>query len=183
MLPHVHNFIKDAIWILFTSRTYHLMIMTYRTLNKKCFLSWFSISIFTRRKKRKKLVIFCWMFGHVSFESIGPATWVTALWTLVWFFSSVNAETAFQMSCLAEWAPALFTVMWLLSRVGEQVLGKVRLLDCRVVAPFGFMWLFKGMCFDVNFKAACIGRCIIALCALVWLLPTVGEYVAFQGSS
>ena len=95
-----------------------------------------------RRKKRQKLVIFFWMFGHVSFESIGPATWVTALWALKWFFSSVNAEVAFQMSCFAEWAPALFTVMWLLSRVGEQMSVKVSFCDRRKVAPFALIWLF-----------------------------------------
>ena len=54
-----------------------------------------------RRKKRQKLVIFFWMFGHVSFESIGPATWVTASWALKWFFSSVNAEVPFQSNCMA----------------------------------------------------------------------------------
>ena len=35
-------------------------------------------------------LVYSWMFGHVSFESIGPATWVTALCALVGFFSSVN---------------------------------------------------------------------------------------------
>ena len=36
---------------------------------------------------------------------------------------------------------------------------------------------------DVNSEVSCIWRCIIALCALVWLLPTVGEHVPFQVSS
>ena len=30
---------------------------------------------------------------------------------------------------------------------------------------------------------ACLWRCIIALCALVWLLPTVDEHVLFQNKS
>ena len=39
------------------------------------------------------------------------------------------------------------------------------------------------MCFDVPFQMACLWWCIIALCAIVWLLPTVDEHVLFQGSS
>ena len=39
------------------------------------------------------------------------------------------------------------------------------------------------MCFDVSFQSACSCRRKPALCALVWLLPNVGEYMLFQVSS
>ena len=39
------------------------------------------------------------------------------------------------------------------------------------------------MCFHVSSKISCFSTCIIALCALVWRLFTVGEYVTFQVSS
>ena len=75
MLPHVHNFIKDAIWILFTSRTYHFIIMTYKTLNKKSVCRHhLQRSQLQEEEKRKKLVIFCWMLGHVLFEMRGLST-------------------------------------------------------------------------------------------------------------
>ena len=61
------------------------------------------------------------MFGPVLFDIRGMITWVTALWALKWFFSSVDAEVGFQVPRQPEWAPALFTVMWLLSAVGEQM--------------------------------------------------------------
>ena len=65
-----------------------------------------------------------------------------ALWTLVWLFSSVNAEVSFQMYCLVERASALFTVMWLFSTVGEDMLVKFWFCDWRVVAPFALIWSF-----------------------------------------
>ena len=39
------------------------------------------------------------------------------------------------------------------------------------------------MCFHVSSKISCFSTCIITLCALVWRLCTVGEYVTFQVSS
>ena len=39
------------------------------------------------------------------------------------------------------------------------------------------------MCFDVISETACSRRCKLALCAFVWLLPTVGQLVLFQMSS
>ena len=49
---------------------------------------------------RQKLVCYCGMFGHVLFEVRGITTWVTASYTLEWFFSSVNVEVRFQISYL-----------------------------------------------------------------------------------
>ena len=91
---------------------------------------------------KQKLVNHFWMLGHMLFESFGPATWITALWAFLWFFSSVNAEVGFQMLCLSEWAPTLLTVMWLLPTVGEQMSGKIYSLDWRVVAPLALIRLF-----------------------------------------
>ena len=108
---------------------------------KGVFLSSFSLKSTTR------------MFGHVSFESIGPATWVTALCALVWFFSSVNAEVGFQIYCFGEWAPALFAVMWLLSTVGEQVLRKIFFCDRRWWLRF-LSWLQAKAPLHLNFISA-----------------------------
>ena len=65
----------------------------------------------------------------------GSSTWVTALWALVWLFSSVNADVPLQGSCSIEWAPAFFTVMWLLSTVVEKMLGKIFFCDWRKFVP------------------------------------------------
>ena len=70
---------------------------------------------------RQKLVCYCRMFGHVLFEVRGITTWVTASCTLVWFFSSVNAEVRFQISYLSKWPTTLFTAMGPLSTVSKQM--------------------------------------------------------------
>ena len=78
---------------------------------------------------RQKLVWYCGMFGHVLFEVRGITTWVTAPCTLVWFFSSVNAEVRFQISYLGKWPTTPFTAMGPLSTVGKQMSADIWFCD------------------------------------------------------
>ena len=78
---------------------------------------------------RQKLVCYCGMFGHVLFEVRGITTWVTASCTLVWFFSSVNAEVRFQISYLDKWPTTLFTAMGPLSTEGKQMSADIWFCD------------------------------------------------------
>ena len=52
----------------------HNWIARRKLVNCQMFVMWFLILL------GSALVSCSWMFCHVSFESIGPATWVTALW-------------------------------------------------------------------------------------------------------
>ena len=123
------------------------------------------------------------MPAHVLFERKGVSTWETTLWAPVWLFPGVNAEVFFQSSYLSERPPTLFTEMRLFSTVGEQMLCKIIWLDCGVVAQFALISFLWEMCFDVISKIVCSWKRIMALCALVRLLPTVGALVPLQGSS
>ena len=79
----------------------------------------------------------------MSFETIGPATWVTALCALKWLFSSMNAKVAFRLSRWTECPPALLAMMCLLLRVPEDMVGKACLCDWREVAPFALVYGFS----------------------------------------
>ena len=116
-------------------------------------------------------LINCWMFYHVFLELRGSSIWVTALWALERFFSSVNTKVLVQSSCMTEWPSARFTVIWLLSTVGDKMLGKIFFCDWRKFALIALIWLFREVRFDVISKMTCWCSCIIALCALVWLSP------------
>ena len=107
------------------------------------------------------------------------STWVTAFCTLVWFFSSVNAEVLFQSTCSIEWSPAHFTVMSLLSTVGEHMLGKIFFCDWWKFATIALIWLFCGVCFDVISKITCLCSCIIAVSTCV-AFPNCGLASAFS---
>ena len=110
---------------------------------------------------------------HMLSETTRFCTCVITFCALVWLFSSVNVDVPLQSFCSVEWAPALFTVMCLLSTVGEKMLGKIFFCDWRKFAPIALIWLFCGVHFDVISKITYLCSYIIALCALVWLFPTV----------
>ena len=110
---------------------------------------------------------------HMLFETTRFCTCVITFCALVSLFSSVNADVPLQSSCSLEWAPVLFTVIWLLSTVGDKMLGKIFFCDWRKFAPIALIWLFREVRFDVISKMTCLCSCIITLCALVWLFPTL----------
>ena len=145
-------------------------------MKKKKFTRLWGLEIIFALEKIKwlwtTLVNYSWMPNHVLFEMSGLSTWVTASSALIGFFSCVNSDVGFQISCLAEWAPA---VMWLLSTMGEQMCFKVLFCDWRVFTPFACVWFFTRMNTEVSFQSFCMSEWPPALFAVMWFLSTVGE--------
>ena len=63
---------------------YCLKSLLWRIMNNHYWTSWSS------SYSRAKLVN-CWMSDHVLLERKGSSTWISTLWALIRFFSSVNA--------------------------------------------------------------------------------------------
>ena len=73
-----------------------------------------------------------------------------ASWALENFFSSVNAEVHFQISCLGKCPPTLFIVMWPLS-TGEQMSAEIWFCDWGVLAPLHWF----------DFCKECVFMCLL----------------------